>query len=215
MRTTGLCSFMAAAAALAASAGASAAYTGVTSTCMMETLSDGSMIAVARIYANFNNPGDRLLSITGATYTPTFGSGPFYQNAFGGATEPNPALIVVFPDLQWDTFVTIGSLTLGTPSTALEPGSSMTGTSFTGGYFIDGDAPQGLAGAAGKVLLAQLTIESPVGLDGVMGSMTVAWKAAGGLGATFSEASFTACVPAPGALALLGLAGLASRRRRR
>jgi uncharacterized protein (TIGR03382 family) len=199
---------------LAASAGASAAFTGISLEFSGTTATHGPGFWAVRVFANFSNPGDRLLSVTGANYTPSLGH-VFYQNPFGGATEPNPALIPVFPDLAWDTFVTIGSLTQGTPSTALEPGSSMTATSFTGGYFIDGDAPQGLAGAAGKVLLAQLTIQNPTAGVDVMGSMTIAWKAAGGSGAQFVEGAFCAICPAPGALALLGLAGLAGGRRRR
>jgi hypothetical protein len=196
------------------SAAASAAYTGITTEVSGTTSAPGAGFWAVRVYANFDNAGDRLLSVTGASYSPVAGSGPFYQNAFGGATEPLPALVAAFPDLAWDTFVTIGALLQGTPFTALEPGSSMTATSFTGGYFVDGDAPQGLAGAAGKVLLAQLTIQDPTAAAGVTGTMTVAWKAAGGAGATFSDGAFTKLIPAPGALALLGLAGLAGRRRR-
>jgi uncharacterized protein (TIGR03382 family) len=173
------------------------------------------------IYACFDDATDRALSVTGASLSP-LGGHQFYQNAFGSATEPSPALVAVFPDLAFDTFVTIG-LKLqgppGTPVTALEPGSSMTGTGFTGGWFTDGDAPQGspqpIIGQPGfYVLLAQLTIENPTASAGVGGSMTVAWKTATS-GAQFSEVSFEHFIPAPGALALLGLAGLAGSRRRR
>lgn len=34
-------------------------------------------------------------------------NGTFYNDGFGGDTQPNPAFVAVFPSLQWDTFVTL------------------------------------------------------------------------------------------------------------
>ena len=41
--------------------------------------------------------------------------GNIYQDAFGGATEPNPALVAAFPSLAFDTFLGAGDRT-ATPS---------------------------------------------------------------------------------------------------
>jgi hypothetical protein len=210
---------IAAVASFGTTVAASGAFTGLSAEFAGTTSVPGPGFLAIRIFANFNDPNDRLLSVTGANYAPC-GGASFYQHPFGSATEPNPALIAAFPDLQWDSFVTIGLTQFGdpgTPLTALEPGSSFTTTSFIGGYFTDGDSPQGVAGADGKVMLAQLTIENPTVTSGVMGSMTIAWKAAGGTGATFSDAAFEslACVPSPGMLAALALAAAYGRSRRR
>src|SRR4051794_23573354 len=43
-----------------------------------------------------------------------FANGSFFQHAFGGNTSPNPALVVAFPDLAYDTYVTSPG---ATPST--------------------------------------------------------------------------------------------------
>jgi hypothetical protein len=185
------------------------------------TMSPGSTFWSVNVYACFDAFTDRALSVTDASLSP-LGGATFYQNPFGSATEPSPALVAVFPDLAFDTFVTIG-LKLqgppGTPVTALEPGSSMTATGFTGGWFTDGDAPQGLPqpiiGQPGfYVLLAQLTIQNPTATAGVGGSMTVAWKTATS-GAQFAEVEFVIIPAAPGAAALLAMAGLTGSRRRR
>lgn len=172
---------------------------------------------VVNIYGTFDSEGDRLLSVIGADYS-SAGDQLLYQNPFGAGVEPNPLLFVPFPDLQWDSFVTIGHKTevVGQPTTSLDPDGEWTASGFAGGYFIPGDAPQGLAGASLKVLIAQLTIQDPNASAGVQGTATVAWEGGGiaGGGTQFDEIEFLVTIPAPGALALLGLAGLAGRRRR-
>jgi hypothetical protein len=190
---------------------ASAAFTELSAVGTETTLSDGSPIWVVQVFANFDSTSDRLLSITAASMT---ASQALYQNPFGTGTEPIGALLIPFPDLAFDSFVTMNkesSLDAG-PPTALEPGSAFSATGFTGGWFTDGDAPQttGLL----TYLIAQLTIEDYDPAAFMDGTLTVAWKVAGGA-AVFTEDSYHIEVPAPGALALLGIAGLAGSRRRR
>lgn len=175
---------------------------------------------VVNIYGDFTNSGDRLLSVIGADYN-SAGDQGLYHNPFSTGLEPNPLFFPVDPNLQWDSFVTIGHKTtvVGQPTTAFDPDgewSPVTG-GFTGGYFIPGDAPQGLAGDSLKVLIAQLTIQNPDASAAVGGTATVAWEGGGiaGGGTQFTEIDFLVSIPAPGALALLGLAGLAGTRRRR
>jgi MYXO-CTERM domain-containing protein len=208
----------AATAALLAARPALTAFTGLNTTDTVTTLSDGNPIWVLRIFANFNDPTDRLLSITAASMTSW--QALLYQHPFGEATEPNPALLALFPDLAFDSFVTMnraGNSTLGdwTPATFLEPGSSFSATGFTGGWFTDGDAPQ----TTGQLsyLIAQLSIEDP-SLPYADSTMIVAWKTATS-GVLFTEVTFHTKVggpaPAAGALPLLGLAALVGARRRR
>jgi hypothetical protein len=168
---------------------------------------------VVQVFANFDSTSDRLLSITAASIT---ASQALYQNPFGTGTEPIGALLIPFPDLAYDTFVTMNkesTLDAG-PPTALEPGSAFSATGFTGGWFTDGDAPQ----TTGQLsyLIAQLSVEDYSPTAFMDGTLTVAWKTSGG-SAIFTEDSFFATVvpPAPGTVALLALGGLAGSRRRR
>jgi hypothetical protein len=210
--------------ALIAASTAPADFTGLFIDIKCTTCWPGPGFLAFNVYARFDSPTDRLMRVTGAALTP-LGGMHFYQNPFGTATEPNPVLIAVFPDLQWDTFVTIGLKQQGppgTPLTSLEFGSAMTGSGFTGGWMTSRNAPQGLGeqipGQTGfHVLLAQLTIQNPSFSAGVGGSMTIVWKTMSS-GAQYTDVDFTwFAIPAPGALALLGTAGVAGltfRRRR-
>ena len=90
-------------------------------------------------------------------------------------------------------------------------GSVVNGSSFTwennGGYF-DSDPGSGAFDSGSGILVAQLTVAS--GEDITFGGTASYNSEAGDL--TFASFSVTT-VPAPGALALLGLAGLGRRRR--
>ena len=83
-----------------------------------------------------------------------------------------------------------------------------------GSWFATPDDPQVLAGADLRVMVGQFTM---YGEDShVMGVLNLQGKA--GDFETFQardQAFDFAIIPAPGALALLGLAGIASRRRRK
>lgn len=169
---------------------------------------------VVNIYADFSDPGDRLLSVIDANYS-SCGDQQLYRNPFTTGLEPNPVFFPIDPNLQWDSFVTIGHKTtvVGEPTTSFDPDGAWSPSGvFTGGYFVPGDAPQGLAGFSLKVLIAQLTIENPNPTAGVMGTATIAWEGASG-GTQFTEIEFS-CIPTPGVLALLALAGAVGSRRR-
>jgi hypothetical protein len=205
--------------AIIATSAASAAFTGL-SVDRIETYLpvDGSPVLVVRVYADFDDPTDRLLSISVALVT---ANEPLYQNPLGSSTEPPiGARFSPFPDLAFDSFVTMNRFsnsTLGpwTPATSLEPGAAFSATGFTGGWFTDGDAPQTTGSLS--YLLAQLTIENPTPSVFVQGTLTVAWKTAFG-GAQFTETSLFATddgpIPAAGAVPLLTLAIASTGRRR-
>jgi MYXO-CTERM domain-containing protein len=162
----------------------------------------------------------------------------FYQNAFGGETAPNAEVVKKSPNAAWDTFATIGvAVDDGTDATGLSPGfptfisGNQLGPNSNIAWFTKGAQPQGRAGAGTVgafinnyaatplvgmgVLLAQLTVNAG---GNVAGTFAVGVDLAGGVagGQSIANQSFTtAPIPAPGAIALLGLAGLVGSRRRR
>ena len=122
-----------------------------------------------------------------------------------------------------DSWVTAsGSATSAGWGTALDPGVSNGGTvgdvNAGAGWY---DATPGTANAvlAGgtqggyRMLLMQVVRSGDDAGQASSHSMQLSWKVAGTTTAIFGNGSFD-LVPAPGAMALLGLAGLAGRRRR-
>ena len=140
----------------------------------------------------------------------------FYQNSFGGYGTPNAALFFAFPSLEFDSFVTIGLLNddgdammdIGIDWTDFEDNGGAIWTD-NGTWFATPNEPQ-VQEVGGRVLIAQFTTDGDVNgclnMQGKEEDTSINWNA---LGVCFDT------VPAPGALALLGLAGLASRRRRK
>lgn len=150
-----------------------------------------------------------------------------YQDALGGATSQsiNSAFFPLAPDLEWDSYVTIGSLySDGTPfgNNALQDigidwsswdpsGDSMYASNGT--FFITPADAQGQA-IDGRVLVAQFTTFQGTGEADIY--FAAGFQGKDDSGATWQSGhSVLIGVPAPGVVALLGLAGLAGRRRRR
>ena len=75
---------------------------------------------VERVYAVFDRPGeDEMFTVFGTPEVPltvTINGGSFYQNNFGSDLAPNATLVEFFPSLAFDTFVTIGVRSVGTPN---------------------------------------------------------------------------------------------------
>jgi MYXO-CTERM domain-containing protein len=184
-------------------------------------------------------PQEMFLNLSGGSYynytetTPTYGNTTVFNVAPPtGFTGPRVAL-------PYDTFATIGQHQ-GADATAFTPGgpdvasnnftqnfSSTQFTGGTGGWFVSGfpaqanatQTPNGLFTASSPygaatdgryyVLLFQLTADSAGrGVPVVTGQFGVASQNSGNNVGFFTT-------PTPGALALLGLAGLAGNRRRR
>lgn len=176
-----------------------------------------------RIYA-YLEAGARLDAVYGnaagalSIYT-SDGSG-FYQNVLGGdnSLQINPGLFGFFPSVEYDSFVTIGLLD-STDNALLVAGfedgggwgdfnnAGMLATS-NGSWLVTPADSQGDP-VDGRVLIGQFTTNSGVE---VLGQVNL--QGSGADGETYQVVGAT-WVPAPGALALLGVAGLAGRRRRR
>jgi MYXO-CTERM domain-containing protein len=177
-----------------------------------------------RVFMNFTSPSDKMLAVNGdvdggytalsyqggelynANYFTPFGFQGDDVGAFDGA-----------PGFEGDSFVTIGGQA---SDVAFSPNflddnlnefnEKIQGSSFlwenNGGYY-DQNPGSGAFDTGAGVLVAQLTVAS--GEDITFGG-TASFNSNDAL--TFASFEVTT-VPAPGALALLGLAGLGRRRR--
>ena len=174
-----------------------------------------------KIFLNFTSPADKLLAINGDVaggYSAiSYEGGELYNALFAGVLADDNGQYAAFPGMEGDSYFTIG----GQTDTSFSPGfladntgadgSVVNGSSFTwennGGYF-DSNPGSGAFDSGSGILVAQLTVAS--GEDITFGGTASYNSEAGDL--TFASFSVTT-VPAPGALALLGLAGLGRRRR--
>lgn len=225
---------------------ASASYFGLGVQYYTTVNAGGQLRSVYRIYANFTSANDYLTAVFGSptageltiqncnTLGTGLGSGFFNPGGFSGNTAPFQSQIDANPDLQWGTFATIGVSIADTGSgvppanpdeTGLSPGfpNFINGNQLVNnnmGWFTPGPVEQGRAGYAGdgdpllRVLMMQLTVNAG---EGVQGTVDVAGVNAGSGSFVIGGQTFV-CIPAPGAGALLALAGIAGagggRRRR-
>ncbi len=187
-------------------------------------------LLVYNIYAQFDErPDDFVFAVAGTPLSPlnvNVRGGTFFQHQFGNDQAPNGGLCVVpgFETLCLDTFVTIGKKTSAGDATALAPGwpgfgpDRLAGNNL--GWFITPDDPQGLPNVNNQVLLMQLSTATGTGFFGTilvngfsndldLGSLPAGADVDGYVSFDTQQA------PAPGALALLGTAGLLGCRRRR
>ncbi len=188
-------------------------------------------VQVFGVYAVFDNPADRLLGVIGDANNPlhiwTDSPGGFHQvrsQDFGSDLAPSGGLMKINPVLVYDSFVTIGVQAgyEGENTTGLTPGwfdlvsaafnsDGMIGPATEGWFNGNPDNMQGAPDGDGRVMIAQLSVYD--GWTTINGkSLVIGWNDAEG--DTHQTPDSFEIVPAPGALALLGLAGLRTRRRR-
>jgi hypothetical protein len=143
---------------------------------------DGAAWDVWRVYIEVDDPDDAIEFVSGNADHPLVIEsldGPFYQNEEIGAndTEPNGLLFGVLPDLEWDTFVTVGRATLDFdagptvtqfvfPPTGAGFGESTLFVDGGAGYRLPGN-PATVAGPEGRVLIGQFTIPHGGRLEGI------------------------------------------------
>jgi hypothetical protein len=143
----------------------------------------------------------------------------FYQNAFGGPTSAdiNPAFYDIFPSLMLDSWVTIGlednvdnaMLNIGIDWTDFNGGGDI--STNNGSWFATPADDQVFAGSDLRVMIGQFTM---YGLDSeISGVLNLQGKV--GDFETFQARGQVIYIPSPSAIALFGIAGLATRRRRK
>ena len=198
---------------------AMADYTGLS----FEGVANGDGTWTARIYADFSAETDQLNAVFGDpddTLSISSNGAGFYQNAFGGPTsgDINPAFYDMFPSLLLDSWVTIGledqtgnnMLNIGIDWSDFESGNDI--STDNGAWFATPADAQVLAGSDLRVLVGQFTM---LGLDShVSGVLNLQGYQGDFEPFQARNQTFVFPVPAPGAIALLSIAGLASRRRR-
>ena len=150
-------------------------------TVAIHTTGELAGMSTYRIYAVLPQEGDFLSSISGegAFSTQIRTSTSFFQHEFGSHTEAgqNGLLIAGFPELQYDSYITIGldsiadeangenpTAAVQTPSdlwySRFEEGGDVEISSLFGGaYYAVNGSSNGYADADGKVLVAQVTTD--------------------------------------------------------
>ncbi len=149
----------------------------------VETFAEGGVFGTTtyRVFVTTPNETDFVSAIAGDEDNPSFlrTSTSFFQSAVGGLTADiiNPLFFPAFPELAYDSWLTIGiesepvpgdgtaAVTLAqaegdTWAADFEAGENLEVNSFFGGsWFTTNLASNGVAGADKKVLVAQLTTD--------------------------------------------------------
>ncbi len=207
-------------------AGASAGFLGIKSVFKPNAFG----LYVVNIYAEFDRPGQDLFTkIAGTPNTPMLiqveGGGTFYNHAFGTDRPPLTTLVTAFPSLAFDSFATIGVKQVGpngqpadnmtiTPGFPGVSGSALATTE--SGWAITPDEPAAdpfnpdFFAGDGSVLIGQFSTADG---SAIQGTFLIKGSTNGQAGNLQSVVSFFH-VPGPGALWLLGAAGLLGSRRR-
>ncbi len=192
-------------------------------------------LLVVNVYAIFDRPdpgdgsGDHMVAVAGTPDAPmniTVIGGTFYNSPFGGNTAPSAALLVPFPSLAYDTFMTIGVKAVGDPPfqpfdnltiTPEFPNPGLTGNFIGGthlGWAVIATAPQGdpfnpeFVNGNGQTLIGQFSTADGSAISGTM----LLGYVSNGLGHSTIESFF---VPGPGGLPAVALFGAMTTRRRR
>ncbi len=200
---------------------ASATFTGLT---VESTFHPSSGRSVYSIFANFTASNDRVVNAFDYTNVSGTMNALHNDNAFGDIDTDGDGYADIYGatgawSQTWNSTAGIPTdsfVTIGTPGpVALDPG-------FTGpfvsasiadlsGWYDSTPGSQNLAGAAMRVKIMQIARLTD-GESAYTANVTVGYAAFGTTVALFGSGTFT--IPAPGALALLSLAGLSTRRRR-
>ena len=184
-------------------------------------------LLVINVYAVFDRPGeDHMIAVAGTPNAPLLiqvHNGTFFNANGGTDTAASAFFISLIPSLAFDTFVTIGikfTEPLG-DAMIIAPDfqDGITGTQLAltnSGWAVTPVDPQGdpfdpaYVAGNGQVLIAQFATADGTGFSG---TFLISYTSNGVPGEQSVVSFFH--VPTPGALALLGTAGLLGDRRRR
>jgi len=221
---------MALAAAVSSAASATFVSYVVTKT---STTNSGVALDVYRVFARFDGPTDTVLNAFNFNRLDSASTNIFYHkdnSSYNGGVLSKAygtwaPQLTGSPTLNrpFDSFLTIGGNPVATNSTNADPswgGAGWNRPDFPNGANVGwfNSNPPNLQGRVGvapntatDVLLGQFVVDA--GTDGGTYNLKVGYNSGiSGAAVQFAETTFS--LPAPGALALLGLAGLAGRRRR-
>ena len=208
-----------------AAAVASVASAGFTGYSVQRTVTAGGNIQY-QVFANWDQSGLVFLNAFNfATQSGTMNARHQDNNtADGDPGTWQAGFAVSSADRGEDSWVTASGLASSSGwGTALDPGFAGLGVvndinNGAGWYDADPSTPNVIAagGTQGgyRILLAQIVRNGNDADALATFYLKNSFKLAGTTTALFSEGTFTIGVPAPGAMALLGLAGMAGRRRR-
>jgi hypothetical protein len=159
-----------------------------------------------RVYANFMDPAAQLVAVYGLqdTALSITTTGSFYQDPLGGplATASNPLLFPTFPDLAYDSWVTIGSPDnsgsvdfIGVDFVPFEAGGNLVIDDNVGGtwYILPDLEPTAFPDADGRVLVGQFTTDGIVDL-----TLNLQYRSADGSNKQATAQSLTFPVVTPG-----------------
>ena len=198
---------------------------------------------VVDMYMTSDSSTDALLNVYNANITNSLGDVSYYQGITSAGWSPNlQGGPFDTPDARYiDSFISAGGRTeggsesldidgnliqMGGNGTGTDPnfgGNNAAAPGADGGWYNGnpnnpigvGFTNSNLPGALGSnlsIFIGRFSIEDSGEFD-LSGALSVTWNE--GIGTPGTQATFDIMeVPAPGALALLGVAGLASRRRR-
>lgn len=180
-------------------------YTGLSFE-LVEENSTGDGFDTYRVYANFMDPAAQLVAVYGLqdTALSITTTGSFYQDPLGGplATASNPLLYPTFPDLAYDSWVTIGSDDnsgsvdfIGVDFVPFEAGGDLIVDDNVGGtwYILPDLEPTAFPDASGRVLVGQFTTDGIVDL-----TINIQYRAADGSNKQVVGQSLTFPVVTPG-----------------
>ena len=159
-----------------------------------------------RVYANFVDPAAQVVAVFGLQDTTLSVSttGSFYQDPLGGplATSVNGLLFPSFPNLQYDSWMTIGADDvngsvdqIGIDFLPFEAGGNLVVDDAVGGtwYILPDLEPTAFPDDQGRVLLAQLTTDGVVDL-----TFNIQYRSADGSNNQVLQQSLTFPVVTPG-----------------